>query len=114
VCGPDYRRIMTDTLGAEVVEDAVDRCGYFFTDETPAVRAWTVDPETLAGLRPPVLLIQGGASPPPVHRLVAHLAGLIPGATTATIPGAGHLMPLTEPAELGRLINDFCRSSPVR
>jgi pimeloyl-ACP methyl ester carboxylesterase len=103
ICGPDHRRVMTDVLGV------VRPCEYFFTGEMPAVGAWTVDPADLAGLRAPVLLVQGGDSPPPVHRLVAHLAGSIPGATVATVADAGHLMPLTAPAELGRLIGDFCR-----
>jgi pimeloyl-ACP methyl ester carboxylesterase len=114
VCGPDCRRVMMDTLGADLVEDAVNRCRYFFTDEMPAVNAWTLDPAALARVRPPVLLVQGSASPPPLHRLIAHLAGPIPDSAIATIPGANHLMPLTEPTELGRIIDDFCRSSTIR
>jgi pimeloyl-ACP methyl ester carboxylesterase len=114
VCGPSYRRVMTDTLGADVVEDAVNRCRYLFTQESPAINAWTLDPAALAHLRPPVLLIQGGASPPPVHRLIAHLAALIPNAAIATIADANHLLPLTKPAELGRVVDDFCRSSTIR
>lgn len=110
VCGADHRRVMTDVLGADVVEDAVKHCRYFFTEETPAVNAWTVDPATLGRLRMPVLLVQGGASPPPVHRLVARLAGLIPGATVATIAGANHLLPLTAPTELGRVLDDFIQA----
>ncbi|MCA2216009.1 alpha/beta fold hydrolase [Jidongwangia harbinensis] len=107
VCGAGYRRVITDALGADAVEEAVHRCRYFFTDETPAVRAWTVDPAVLARLPQPVLLVQGSASPPLVHRLVTHLAGLLPHATVATVPGGDHLMPLSRPAELGRLVDDF-------
>jgi pimeloyl-ACP methyl ester carboxylesterase len=109
VCGPDYRHVMTDTLGADLVDDAENRCGYFFTDEIPAVNAWTLDPAVTAHLRPPVLLIQGSASPPPVHRLITRLAGMIPDATIATIDQANHLLPLTAPTELARLLTDFCR-----
>ena len=79
------------------------------TDEIPAVNAWTADPAATAHLRAPVLLIQGSASPPPVHRLISRLAGLIPDATIATIRHANHLLPLTAPTELARLITDFCR-----
>jgi pimeloyl-ACP methyl ester carboxylesterase len=114
VCGASYRRVMTDTLGADVVEDAVNRCRYLFTQESPAINAWTFDPAALTHLNPPVLLIQGGASPPPVHRLIAHLAGLIPNATIATIADANHLLPLTEPTELGRIVDNFRRSSTTR
>jgi len=108
VCGPAHREVMTDTLGAGLVDDAEHRCGYFFTDEIPAVNAWAFDLEAAARLRQPVVLIQGSSSPPPVHRLVAHLAGLIPGTTVATIDGADHLLPLTAPGRLAELIADRC------
>lgn len=110
VCGPGYRDVLTDVLGADLVADAENR-GYLFTGEIPAIEGWTFAPEAAAQLRGPVLLVQGGASPPPVGRLVAHLAGLIPGAMITTIPDANHLMTLTRPAELARLIDDFCRSA---
>lgn len=106
VCGAGYRRVMADTLGAGAVEHAETHCRYFFTDEMPAVGAWTLDRAGMARLRAPVLLIGGGASPPPVHRLLSHLAGLMPTATTATVPDADHLMPLTRPAELAALVDD--------
>jgi pimeloyl-ACP methyl ester carboxylesterase len=110
VCGPAYREVMADTLGADTLENAEQRCGHFFTDEIPALNAWDLDPAAAANLEQPVLLVQGGASPPPVHRLIARLAALIPDATIAEIDQADHLLPLTAPAELGRLIGDFCRS----
>ena len=110
VCGPAYREVMADTLGPDTLENAEQRCGYFFTDEIPAINAWELDPAAAANLAQPVLLVQGSASPPPVHRLIARLAALIPDATIAEIDRADHLLPLTAPAELGRLISDFCRS----
>ncbi len=106
VCGPDYRRAMADALGAGAVEEAERRSGSFFTGEMPAVNTWTFDPTRLTA---PVLLVQGGASPQPVHRTIAHLAALIPGATTTTIDGVDHLLPLTAPAELARVVAAFAR-----
>jgi pimeloyl-ACP methyl ester carboxylesterase len=114
VCGPGYREVMVETLGADVLKAAEHGCGYFFTDEIPAVNSWTFDPAAAALVGQPTLLVQGGASPPPVHRLIARLAGLIPDATIATIDRAGHLLPLTAPVELGRLIGDFCRARSER
>lgn len=104
VCGHGYRQAITAALGAGALDEAERRCGYFFTDEVPAVNAWALDPADAARLTAPVLLVQGGDSAPAVHRLVAHLAGRLPAATTATIDGANHLLPFTKPAELARLI----------
>jgi pimeloyl-ACP methyl ester carboxylesterase len=106
VCGPDYRQAMTDALGAGAVEEAGRTCGYFFTGEMPAVSTWTFDPARLSA---PVLLVQGGASSPVVHRMTAHLTTLIPGATATSIDGANHLLPLTAPAELARVVTAFAR-----
>jgi pimeloyl-ACP methyl ester carboxylesterase len=104
VCGPGYRQAITDALGAGALEEAERRCGYFFTEEAPALNAWSLGPADAVRLAMPVLLVQGGASAPVVHRLVAHLAGRLPNATTATVDGANHMLPFTDPAELARLI----------
>jgi pimeloyl-ACP methyl ester carboxylesterase len=104
ICGPSYRRVVTDTLGPGALGHAETHCGPFFAHEVPAVAAWTLDRAAFARLSAPVLLVQGGASPPLVHRLVSHLADRTPTATIATIPGAGHLLPLTHPTELAALL----------
>jgi pimeloyl-ACP methyl ester carboxylesterase len=107
VCGPAYRGVMDDVLGADVVDDAVRHGGDFFTGEVPALNGWTFDP----AVTQPVLLIEGGDSPPPMHRMVAHLAGQFPDSTVVTVDHTNHLMPLTAPAELGEIVARFCRSA---
>lgn len=109
ICGPEYRSVMDAVLGADVVDDAASRSGDFFTDEIPAVSAWTFDPVVTC----PVLLVQGADSPPPVSRLVAHLAGRLADSAVVTVDHAGHLMPLTAPADLGGLVAQFCRLKEV-
>jgi pimeloyl-ACP methyl ester carboxylesterase len=106
ICGPAYRSVMNDVLGAHLVDDAAIHSGDFFTGEIPAVGAWTFDPAVTR----PVLLIQGADSPPPVHRLIAYIAGRLPEATVVTVDHTNHLMPLTAPAELGELVAHFCGS----
>jgi pimeloyl-ACP methyl ester carboxylesterase len=101
VCGPRYREVMDDVLGAAVVDDAASHSGPLFTSEVPALGAWRFDPAVAR----PVVLVQGADSPPPVHRLIAHLAGLLPQATVETVENAGHLMPLTAPVTLAALIS---------
>jgi pimeloyl-ACP methyl ester carboxylesterase len=107
VCGPGYRGVLDDALGAGLVDDAVRASADFFTSELPAVGAWTFDPAVAR----PVLLIQGADSPPPVHRLIAYLADRLPDSAVVTVGNADHLMPLTAPAELGEIVARFCRSS---
>jgi pimeloyl-ACP methyl ester carboxylesterase len=106
VCGPGYRGVMNDALGAALVDEAISAGGSFFTSEIPAIGAWTFDPAVTR----PVLLIQGADSPPPVHRLIAHVAGRLPEAAVVTVEHADHLMPLTAPAELGEAVARFCSS----
>lgn len=101
VCGPRYRETMDDILGAAVVDDAVRRGGPFFTSEIPALNGWTFDPAVAR----PVVLVQGADSPPVLHRLVAHLARVLPQATVETVVDADHLMPLTAPATLAAMIS---------
>jgi pimeloyl-ACP methyl ester carboxylesterase len=108
VCGPRYREVMDDVLGAAVVDDAASHSAPMFTSEVPALDGWTFDPAVAR----PVVLVQGGDSPPPVHRLIAHLAGLLPQATIETVENVGHLMPLTAPATLAALISRVTGAAP--
>lgn len=52
-------------------------------------------PETYARFEFPVLLIRGERSPAPTRHVVELLKALIPTARMKTIPGAGHMSPLT-------------------
>ncbi|MCM4083785.1 alpha/beta fold hydrolase [Paractinoplanes hotanensis] len=106
ICGPGYRSVMEAALGAGLVDDAAHRSEDFFTSEIPAVSAWSFDPAVAC----PVLLVQGADSPSPVSRLIANVAGRLPDSTVVIVADAGHLMPLTAPAELGGHIEHFCRS----
>ena len=57
-------------------------------------------------LRIPTLLLSGETSPLAARRVVAHLAEAIPGARAQTIPGAGHMAPLTHADQVNRWIAD--------
>nr|WP_239025513.1 alpha/beta hydrolase [Roseibacterium persicicum] len=54
----------------------------------------------LPGLACPVLLIEGERSPAVVAEIQSALAAAIPQARRAVIPGAGHMAPITHPAEV--------------
>ncbi|HUE59750.1 MAG TPA: alpha/beta hydrolase, partial [Acidimicrobiales bacterium] len=106
ISGPDYRNVLRAALGPNSLARAEQDSRFFFADEISAVQEWGFDEEAAAAIRHPVLLVQGGASPPPVHRLVAHLAAMMPDTEVATIDGDDHLLPLRSPAALGRLVGE--------
>jgi len=106
VCGPEYRSVIESTLGRSGLERAERDCGYCFSAEVPSLVGWHFD-EGLAGrVEQPVRLVAGGDSPPFTHRLIEHLAGMLPDARTTVVPGHNHLLPLTAPAELADLVRN--------
>lgn len=110
VCGSDYRGVLAEVLGSDGLVRAEQDSRFFFTDEVRATGEWGFDEHSAAGIRPPVLLVQGGASPPPVHRLVARLASMLPDAEVASVDGENHLLPLRSPDALGHLVAEFIRA----
>ncbi|MGD9500997.1 MAG: alpha/beta fold hydrolase [Methyloceanibacter sp.] len=58
----------------------------------------------------PTLLIAGSKTRAPTRAIADLLAGALPNAKLALLPGAGHMSPFTHPAELNRLILDHLRS----
>ena len=113
VCGAGYRDVLRTSLGPEGLQRAARGCRYFFTDEVSAMGAWSFDQTIAARVRQPVLLVQGGASPPVVHGLIAHVAAMLPHAETATVEGHDHLLPLTAPAVLADLTASLTRRHPL-
>ena len=64
-------------------------------------------PADCAGLRLPVLVINGERDTPQRLAVGDALARLIPGATRKLVPGAGHLACLDAPAAYARIVSDF-------
>ncbi len=92
VCGPTHRDELAAALGAAAVERAERKSRTFVTNEMPGLGAWPFDDQVAARITQPVLQVQGGASPPPVHRLIARLARLLPDAEVSTIDGDNHML----------------------
>lgn len=104
VCGPEYRSVIESALGRAGLERAERDCGYCFTGEIPALAAWHFDEELARRIEQPVHLVAGGASPPFTHRLVDHLATMLPDTRTTVVPGENHLLPLRAPTALAALL----------
>ena len=56
--------------------------------------------ETWRALEMPVLLLGGERSPAPVRAINVRLASVLPRAASVTLPGIGHMGPMTHPAEV--------------
>lgn len=61
-------------------------------------------PGGLESIAAPVMLISGRDSPPVIHDIDAALAARLPDIGRATVPGAGHMLPITHPDEVAGLI----------
>jgi pimeloyl-ACP methyl ester carboxylesterase len=108
VCASDYRDVLLAALGQKGLQRAERDCGFFFREEVPAVEHWTFDHTIGSRVAQPVLFVQGGDSPPMVHAISAHIAAMLAADTeTTTVPGTDHLLPLRDPATLGRLTANF-------
>ncbi len=69
--------------------------------------------DQLAMLRAPTLVLRGEHDPLVSENAAVELTAAIPGAQMVTIPAAGHLVNLDQPAEFDRLVTDFfTRSMP--
>ncbi|MCU9849164.1 alpha/beta hydrolase [Defluviimonas sp. WL0024] len=60
-------------------------------------------PDALERLDMPVLLIRGEQSPPVIERIAENIAARLPDVGVATVPGAGHMVPITHPDETAGL-----------
>jgi pimeloyl-ACP methyl ester carboxylesterase len=65
----------------------------------------------LKDLKPPVLLIRGAETDTFMSGAAAKVKRSLPEAVIHDVPGTGHLVPLEKPAEVGRLIDDFLRTT---
>ena len=61
-------------------------------------------PGALETLDMPVLLIRGDRSPAIIERIGEEIAARLPDVGVATVPGAGHMVPITHPDETAGLI----------
>lgn len=63
-----------------------------------------LEPGALETLEMPVLLIRGDRSPAIIERIAEEIAARLPDVGVATVPGAGHMVPITHPDETAGLI----------
>ena len=65
----------------------------------------------LESVKVPVLLVEGGESPPIIDAVQSALAARLPIAKRLIVPGAGHMVSITHAAEVGRVVQDHLAAS---
>ncbi|MCB5408965.1 alpha/beta fold hydrolase [Pseudogemmobacter faecipullorum] len=68
-------------------------------------------PGRLEGLKMPVLLAEGDRSPPVVAEILDRLAARLARAGRLSVPGAGHMVPITHPAPLAAAMRQLVAAS---
>ena len=66
-----------------------------------------VTPAEIATMQPPALLIAGGESPRQAHAVLDAIRAALPSARRRTVPGAGHLSPVTHWKEVLEMLRAF-------
>jgi pimeloyl-ACP methyl ester carboxylesterase len=95
-----------DDLPAAQRDYMLDRI-HFIVEQGPSLRDDTGGLLRYMGLESlgvPVLLVEGGESPPVIDAIMGELARRLPDATRLVVPGAGHMVPITHPGPVAAAI----------
>ncbi len=99
--GPDLNALPAPAQAQMVAQMAgvLDTMGDLYDD-----RGGILAPGGLEALAVPVMLIRGAGSAPVMAPILEALAARLPDVGVAVVPGAGHMVPLTHPAEVAGLV----------
>ena len=103
-----FNEVSWGNLPAALRADLVSKAA-LLAAETRAAPLVKLDRTRLATLSMPVLILQGGRSPPVTHRMSLRLAQAIPHAVRRIVPGVGHMGPALTPAVVAAEIVPFLR-----
>lgn len=76
--------------------------GTLYLDENGTLAPGALDPVTM-----PALLVTGSGSPPVMAEIAQGLTRRLGNARAVSVPGAGHMLPVTHPAETAELLRGF-------
>ena len=99
------------TLRAQIpggIDQAVTDADTFFTNELPAIQAWTITAEQAAAISQPVLTLVGTRTEPLFVEAAERLQRWLPRVEQRAIDGVGHLLHMQNPAAVARAIAEFC------
>jgi len=109
--GPDWRAEAERRLTGSVAQMERDATTFFATD-LPALLTWEFNADDAARIASPVFYVGGAQSGPWFAEVRELILDWLPQAEDTVIPGAGHSLALTHPAELATAVVRFLRRHP--
>jgi pimeloyl-ACP methyl ester carboxylesterase len=106
VCGEDYRAAL-DRAVPDAFREALDEADLFFQAELTAVQGWRFGPADAARVTQPVLNVLGARSVPRFVQGNELIQSWFPQAERLSVPDAGHLLMVQNPAGLAGGLRDF-------
>ena len=106
VCGDGYRAVLDRVLPG-AFREALDEADLFFQAEMPAVQGWSFGPGDAELVTQPVLNVLGAQSAPRFVEGSELIQSWFPRAQRLSVPDAGHLLMVQNPAGLAQGLNDF-------
>ncbi|HSB85832.1 MAG TPA: alpha/beta hydrolase [Ilumatobacteraceae bacterium] len=113
VCGDGYR-IALERVLPHAFDEALEAADLFFQAEMPAVQTWSFGPDEARCVNQPVLNVLGTQS---VSRFVEGsqlVRTWFPDAEQLSVPDAGHLMMVQNPAAVAQGLIDFYARHPLQ
>ncbi len=104
-----------DRIPPEVREDMAKRV-FVVHESSPMLNedsAGLLKPGLLAGVTCPILLLEGADSPDYIAAINKGLMRRLPDSRREVVDGAGHMLPITHPAETAALIRSFLKDVPA-
>ncbi len=78
------------------------------------VQSWLLNDRLACAITQPVLILAGGASPPPVWDTARRITESLPNATLEEVAEADHLWALRDPGSLAERVRRFAQEVAVR
>lgn len=112
-CGADYRAALDRALPG-AFEQAVSSADRFFGQELPALRQTAFGPAEAKRITQPTLAVVGAKTGPTHRQRWERLREWLPHAEAFTLPAAGHLLYVENPAAMAQGLADFLARHPLR
>jgi pimeloyl-ACP methyl ester carboxylesterase len=107
------RGVFGGNYPAAVLEDAVADADAFFTQELPALQAWTFGPDEGGRVTPPTLVVVGGDSVPTFAERRELLLSWLPAGEPLDLAGLNHLLHLQDADPVAAAAAGFIGRHPI-